>query len=138
MHYAGHKKWTVGCTECPLKAELAGADIRRGRGGQCPCANNPNRRFWTKVNATDNCWLWCGAKQSDGYGSFRVGSGKTALAHKWSWEQVFGPVPQGKELDHVCRNRACVRPDHLEAVTHQENVARGNMPSIVRARGYAV
>lgn len=75
------------------------------------------------------CWLWTGNMQVQGYGCFGThkerSRWKRAAAHKVLWEHVNGPVPEGLELDHLCRVRRCVRPDHLEAVTHTENVRRG-------------
>jgi hypothetical protein len=80
------------------------------------------------------CWLWTGAKWNRGYGYFYVlcmkradGSRLTQRmgAHKVMWEHVNGPVPKGLELDHLCREPRCVNPKHLEAVTHAENVKRG-------------
>ncbi len=77
------------------------------------------------------CWLWIGSlsvsnnKYSSGYGSFMV-NGKTVRAHRYSYEQKFGLIPKGLELDHKCRVLCCVNPDHVEPVTHQENVRRGN------------
>lgn len=70
------------------------------------------------------CWLWIAATIGDGYASFMV-SGKQVLAHRYAYEKKYGPVPDGKELDHKCRVRCCVNPDHLEPVTHKENINRG-------------
>ena len=92
-------------------------------------------RFWPKVRKTDGCWLWEGSK-TFGYG--KIGPGARALspvaAHRVSYELLVGPIPEGMELDHLCRVPACVRPDHLEPVTHTENVLRGIGASAVNAR----
>ena len=80
-------------------------------------------RFWAKVEKTETCWLWTGARSS-GYGRFRVG-GRIIYAHRWSYEQVHGPIPDGLEIDHLCRVRHCVNPADLEVVTSRENTLRG-------------
>ena len=85
----------------------------------------PEERFWPKVNKTDSCWLWTASKSSDGYGGFRL-AGKMVRAHRFAYELLVGPIPDGLELDHLCRVRECVNPKHLEAVTLQENIRRGN------------
>lgn len=76
------------------------------------------------IDPCSDCWIWTGAFCSDGYGTFRV-NGKTVGAHRWKYEQIYGPVKKGLELDHICNKRACVKPSHLEPVTHRENVRRG-------------
>lgn len=85
-----------------------------------------SRLFDAKVEKAENgCWNWTAAADSHGYGRFGMPRGKLILAHVFSYERVNGPVPNGLELDHLCRNPRCVNPAHLEAVTHQENMRRG-------------
>lgn len=80
-------------------------------------------RFWAKVNKTDTCWLWLATKSHDGYGHFRVGR-KMVYAHRYLYEVTVNTVPKGLELDHICRTRHCVNLNHLEPVTHKENMRR--------------
>jgi hypothetical protein len=70
------------------------------------------------------CEEWAGAITSQGYGSIGGGTSKR-YAHRVAYETAVGPIPAGTEIDHLCRNRRCVNPDHLEAVSHTENVRRG-------------
>lgn len=82
-------------------------------------------RFWSKVYPADNGrWLWIGAKGSKGYGNLCVGK-RFLNAHRASYSALIGDVPQGLVLDHLCRTRLCVNPAHLEAVTQQVNLLRG-------------
>jgi len=80
-------------------------------------------RFVAKVTFTDECWLWTGARFSNGYGSFWL-LGKSVGAHRVAYELWRGPIPEGLHLDHLCRVRHCVNPDHLEPVTVRENLSR--------------
>jgi len=81
--------------------------------------------FWPKVDKTDGgCWEWLASKNIYGYGLYR-NRGKQFMAHRWAYEQTIGPIPEGLDLDHLCRNRACVNPAHLEAVDRRTNLLRG-------------
>lgn len=81
-------------------------------------------KFWDRVDQEGECWLWMGGKISSGYGAFHF-QGRQILAHRFSYQIANGLIPKGLEIDHLCRVTNCVRPDHLEAVTHKENVRRG-------------
>lgn len=81
-------------------------------------------RFWGKVHRTDSCWTWSGSRSSAGYGNFKL-DGQVVYAHRLSYEISVGPIPEGMYLDHLCRVRNCVNPDHLEPVANGENVRRG-------------
>lgn len=82
-------------------------------------------RFAAKVDVTDDCWLWTAAKYPNGYGVFSVAAGQNRLAHRVAYELLVGPIPDGMQLDHLCRTRHCVNPAHLEPVTGIENRRRG-------------
>ncbi len=83
-----------------------------------------NERFWSKVDLfSGDCWIWLSRKRN-GYGQFRHGNHSTQ-AHRIAYEEICGPIPQGLNLDHLCRNRSCVRPTHLEPVTQRVNTLRG-------------
>lgn len=82
-------------------------------------------RFWSKVDRTEDCWLWTGWINK-GYGRWcpDVKNRKTASTHRYAYELLVGPIPDGLTLDHLCRNKACVNPAHLEPVTARENIQR--------------
>ena len=83
-------------------------------------------RFAEKIALTDSgCIEWIASLNSTGYGTFAAGDNTTVMAHRWSYEHHAGPIPNGHDLDHLCRNRRCVNPDHLEPVTTSTNLLRG-------------
>ena len=80
----------------------------------------------------DGCHNWLGAHASNGYSECGIG-GKIRSVHRIVYEDVYGPIPDGLEIDHLCRNRGCVNPVHLEAVAHSVNVKRGIGPAMIAA-----
>lgn len=93
--------------------------------------NDVIARFWAKVDAggPDDCWLWTASRYQNGYGQFNHG-----LAHRFSVELSGREIPVGFVVDHLCRNRPCVNPRHLDVVPQAVNVARGVLPSIAGKR----
>jgi hypothetical protein len=95
-------------------------------------------RFWPKVEVTGFCWNWTGSQESAmGHGMFNLGAAddrRPVRAHRFAYEALIGPIPEGLELDHLCRNPRCVNPDHLEPVTHEENMRRGYAPGMILNR----
>ena len=86
-------------------------------------------RFEAKIDRSGECWLWRSTLDAHGYGRFGVAGAtrrewRTFLAHRVSYETYVGPIPEGLDLDHLCRVRECVNPDHLEPVTRSENLRR--------------
>lgn len=104
-------------------------------------------RLWSKVDRNGPvpehrpdlgpCWVWTGAKTNAGYGQLgrRMGGKQfSMMAHRLAYEAVVGPIPDGLQIDHLCRVPSCVRPDHLEPVTLKENLMRGVGPSAINAK----
>lgn len=100
-------------------------------------------RFWMRVNkdgpipayapTLGACWLWTG-KPRGAYGRFSLSHRKSVSAHRFSYELSHGVIPEGMDIDHLCRVTLCVRPSHLEAVTEKVNTLRGFSPHAINAR----
>ena len=82
-------------------------------------------RFWSKVERTKSCWNWKAATYRDGYGIFGLDGG-VVRAHRLAYELLVGEIPIDKELHHICKNKLCVNPYHLEAITHREHQRKFN------------
>jgi hypothetical protein len=130
---AGHGLCACGCGERTTIAPVSRPRYGHVRGQPVKFVRGHNR---TRLSITADdyvvedrghetpCWIWSHHLSPLGYG--RVGyRGKVALAHRVMYEQEVGPIPNGQECDHLCRQSSCIRPTHLEPVGHRENVRRG-------------
>jgi hypothetical protein len=91
------------------------------------------KRIADKISVSGDCWVWNGCACWNGYGRVSV-AGKAYAAHRYVYAVAKGEIPAGLQIDHLCRNRLCVNPAHLEAVTPRENVLRSTAPEATRAR----
>ena len=104
-----------------IAAIIAAAPMPKRRG-----VRKPLERFMEKVQILPSgCWRWAGKIHRSGYGLFSVGHARHTTAHRWLYQQLHGPLAAAVDLDHLCRNRWCVRPSHVEPVTRRENLLRG-------------
>ena len=104
-----------------------GEELRPIQGRTGPLRKSDLERFATRVALNDDgCIIWVGGLTTGGYGCFATettrGAERMGLAHRWSYEYHVGPIPAGLDIDHLCRVRSCVNPDHLEPVTRVENI----------------
>lgn len=138
---SGPRTCRCGCGETPPPAPRTIARRGHVKGQPMPWCpghyhrRDPERQFRKWVGEPDDhgCWPWQGTIAGNGYGRFAIRGGSIA-AHRFSYELLVGPVPEGLELDHLCRNRACVNPAHLEPVTHRANTLRGDTLTAANAR----
>ena len=122
-HPDEYKKIAIsfGTSEINVKRICKGIRGKNWRLGR-KSANPDEDKFWKRVDKTsDGCWMWTGSLTDDGYGNVWY-DGKCQGAHRVAYEITFGPIPEGKELDHKCRIRACCNPDHLTPMTHERNM----------------
>lgn len=92
-------------------------------------------RFLNLIEKKDSCWFWKGWTNDGGYGYFRaIANVPQVRAHRFAYEFFKGLIPMGFTIDHLCRNRICVNPEHLEAVSLRENVLRGDGPAAINAK----
>jgi hypothetical protein len=113
------------------------SNYARGRDLEHRVRTELGERFMSKfsINEEAGCWVWDAYTDPRGYGRYTVSKAdRSALAYRVAWVAVHGAVPEGMELDHLCRNPSCVNPAHLEPVTHQENCQRGAIGETTRTR----
>lgn len=94
-----------------------------------PYPRPASERFWKHVDPcrTDNCWQWMAAATYGGYGQFGIAYAYQVFAHRFAYELLIGPIAAGLQIDHLCKVRSCVNPEHLEAVTGHVNRERSSL-----------
>jgi hypothetical protein len=116
-----------GCGEMTLPARKTSTRNGTIKGVPLRFVHGHNRRksgVEYLIHPETDCWIWQRGRQARGYGTTTV-DGRQVYAHRMMWERLRGPIPEGMEIDHLCRNHSCVNPDHLEPVTHRTNMQRG-------------
>lgn len=130
--------WLCRCA-CGSEREVQENPLVHGRTLCCGCEKKPRKplevipriKRYTIIDPDTGCWVWQHKKNNGGYGTISV-NGRQMYAHRASYEAYVGRIPDGLVIDHLCRNRACVNPSHLEPVSFSENLERGvGVPQIV-------
>ena len=123
------------CAKCGIERHLLHPELARGVCRSCAqksattAATVANRsstveKFEKNIDRTSSgCWEWTGYAYANGYGSI-THNGRQVLVHRWAYEHFTGPLVNGMQIDHLCRNRKCANPEHLEQVTPRENTRR--------------
>lgn len=88
-------------------------------------------RFYSQTIISNNCWEWTGHIMNAGYGALSTNSG-TQLVHRYAYKQFIGEIPDKMTIDHLCKNKLCVNPDHLEIVTRTENIRRCGLVGVAK------
>lgn len=125
-----HKRhrYVIARCDCGNEKRVLLKSLRSGHTKTCGCGTARKGvrlidSFWARVAKTDFCWLWNGSRCSAGYGQLVV-NGRQTMAHRFAWEIENGAIPDGLTVDHLCMNKLCVNPDHMELVTRGENARR--------------
>lgn len=119
-----------------LREERGGASASAGVGEECAPLSPSSLDAYqvaARIMREGGCWIWQGAVDRDGYGRVKL-AGKNRLAHRAFYEELVEPIPNGLTLDHLCRNRACVNPEHLEPVPLATNIRRGEGAGVQNGR----
>lgn len=125
-----------GCTKPVWRRDLCSVHYSRWikvNGPGRPRSRGLVDRLDEKIVTGPGCWAWIGSRATGGYGSIWR-DGRNVHAHRAVYELLVGPIPDGLHIDHLCRNRNCVNPDHLEPVTLVENILRGEGIMALNAR----
>jgi len=128
--------WLCNCA-CGGHAHVPASNLRSGRTSSCGCLQLRGpalERLEIRTDRTGECWLWTGRLNGSGYAEMKL-DGRYQMAHRVAYQEIVGPIPEGMQLDHLCRVRHCVNPAHLEPVTSRENTIRGKgLPAINAAK----
>lgn len=128
--------WACRC-DCQAVITAYTSQLRRGEVvacGSCTERAKVRRRFWSKVDKTETCWIWDGSHNGLGHGQFWL-DGRKQKAYRVAYEWLVGPIPAGLEIDHMCWNSRCVNPNHLRTVTHQQNGQNRSGPAASNTYG---